>query len=147
MQIYAVDPFRYEAIVLMADKNFGGVTVHTVVFRQFYCSTECLRFAWESCGNAAMGVLDFPCAIVAHHDISRFMQLFPPTHVFPHSSEDNALARLPVLQLLNGWRVKSRIVGAQPKSGPTGAGSLLVGNPDRGVVVVLETECAFEPVG
>lgn len=94
VQIYAVHPFRYEALVLMADKNFGGVTVHAVVFRQFYCSTERLRFTWESCGNAAMGILDFPCAIVVHHNISRFMQLFSPTYVFPHSSEDNALARL-----------------------------------------------------
>ena len=84
----------YEALVLMADKNFGGVTVHAVVFRQFYCSTERLRFTWESCGNAAMGILDFPCAIVVHHNISRFMQLFSPTYVFPHSSEDNALARV-----------------------------------------------------
>jgi hypothetical protein len=94
VQIYAVHPFHYEALVLMADKNFWGVTVHTVVFRQFYCSTERLRFTWESCGNAAMGILDFPCAIVVHHDISRFIQLFSPTYVFPHSSEDNALARL-----------------------------------------------------
>jgi hypothetical protein len=76
MLVDAIRPFRDEAIVLMADQNFRGVTVDPIVFRQLYGSAKRLCFAWESCGDTAMCVLDFPRAIVVDHDISRFMQLF-----------------------------------------------------------------------
>ena len=76
MLVDAIRPLRDETIVLMADQNFRGVTVDPIVFRQLYGGTKRLCFAWESCGDTAMRVLDFPSAIVVDHDISRFMQLF-----------------------------------------------------------------------
>jgi hypothetical protein len=76
VQVDAIRPFRDEAIVLMADQNFRGVTADPIVFRQLYGGTKRLCFAWESCSDTAMRVFDFPSAIVVDHDISRFMQLF-----------------------------------------------------------------------
>ena len=93
MEIDAICPFHDEAIIFMADQNFRGVTVDAVVFRQLYGGTKRLGFAWESCGDTAMRVLDFPSAIVLDHNISGFMQLFlqPLFIQVPH---DNAQARL-----------------------------------------------------
>jgi hypothetical protein len=76
MQIFSVYPLRDEAVVLVPDKNLRGMTALSVLFGQFYCSAQRLRFAWENRCHMAMNVSDLPTAILIHHDVSRFEQRF-----------------------------------------------------------------------
>jgi hypothetical protein len=145
VQIYAVHPFRYEALVLMADKNFWGVTVHTVVFRQFYCSTERLALLGKVAVTRRWAFLISHAPlwfITTYRDLCNFFLQLMCFHFIRRQRAGTPA----VLTLLNGWCVNIWKVGARALSPPpTGAGHFWSGtqNPGRGVAVVLETRCAF----